>query len=134
MCAKLRTAMLLLLGLLGGANSTLLVSSINTLLTYLQVNSSLLFTSNNTIANISQIYLQVVALLLLKSWMQDSSMFSALVSSMKSAVYDSAVLHWKKLQIFIGLLDVGKSFYRGKVRQMVKELSLIFLGLHLWVI
>ena len=49
-CAKLRTAMLLLLGLLGGANSTLLVSSINTLLTYLQVNSSLLFTSNGTIA------------------------------------------------------------------------------------
>ena len=49
-CAKLRMAMLLLLGLLGGANSTLLVSSINTLLTYLQVNSSLLFTSNDTIA------------------------------------------------------------------------------------
>ena len=44
--------MLLLLGLLGGANSTLLVSSINTLLTYLQVNSSLLFTSNDTIASI----------------------------------------------------------------------------------
>ena len=40
--------MLLLLGLLGGANSTLLVSSINTLLTYLQVNTSLLFTSNGT--------------------------------------------------------------------------------------
>ena len=52
LCAKLRTAMLLLLGLLGGANSTLLVSSINTLLTYLQVNSSLLFTSNDTIAYI----------------------------------------------------------------------------------
>ena len=51
-CAKLRKAMLLLLGLLGGANSTMLVSSINTLLTYLQVNSSLLFTSNNTIAYI----------------------------------------------------------------------------------
>ena len=49
-CAKLCTAMLLLLGLLGGANSTLLVSSINNLLTYLQVNSSLLFTSNDTIA------------------------------------------------------------------------------------
>ena len=48
-CAKLRKAMLLLLGLLGGANSTLLVSSINTLLTYLQVNSTLLFTSNDTI-------------------------------------------------------------------------------------
>ena len=45
---KLREAMLLLLGLLGGANSTLLVSSINTLLPYLQVNSSLLFTSNDT--------------------------------------------------------------------------------------
>ena len=42
-------AMLLLLGLSGGANSTLLVSSINTLLTYLQVNSTLLFTSNDTI-------------------------------------------------------------------------------------
>ena len=42
--------MLLLLGLLGGADSTLLVSSINTLLTYLQVNSSLLFTSNDTLA------------------------------------------------------------------------------------
>ena len=42
--------MLLLLGLLGGANSILLVSSINTLLTYLQVKSSLLFTSNNTFA------------------------------------------------------------------------------------
>ena len=48
-CAKLCMAMLLLLGLLGGANSTLLVSSINTLLTYLQVNSSLLFTSNDTL-------------------------------------------------------------------------------------
>ena len=43
-------AMLLLLGLLGGVNSTLLVSSVNTLLTYSQVNSSLLVTSNNTIA------------------------------------------------------------------------------------
>ena len=43
-------AMLLLLGLIGGANSTLLVSSINTLLIYLQVNSSLLFKSNDTIA------------------------------------------------------------------------------------
>ena len=42
--------MLLLLGLLGGANSTLLVSSINTLPSYLQVNSCLLFTSNDTIA------------------------------------------------------------------------------------
>ena len=41
--AKLRTAMLLLLGLLGRANSTLLVSSINTLPTCVQVNSSLLF-------------------------------------------------------------------------------------------
>ena len=40
----LRKAMLLLLGLLGGANSTLLVSSINTSLEYLQVNSSLVFT------------------------------------------------------------------------------------------
>ena len=40
--------MLLSLGLLGGANSTLLVSSINTLLTYLQVNSSLVFTSHDT--------------------------------------------------------------------------------------
>ena len=40
-------AMLLLLGLLGWANSTLLASSINTSLTYLQVNSSLLFTSND---------------------------------------------------------------------------------------
>ena len=49
-CAKLRMAMLLLLGLLGGANTNLLVSSINTLLTYSQVNSSLLFTSNETIA------------------------------------------------------------------------------------
>ena len=38
------------LELLGGANSTLLVSLINTLLTYLQVNSSLLFASNDTIA------------------------------------------------------------------------------------
>ena len=36
--------------LLGGANSTLLVSPINTLLTYLQVNSSLVFTSHDTIA------------------------------------------------------------------------------------
>ena len=50
--AKLVKAMLLLLGLLGGANSTLLVSSLNTLLTYLQVNSSLLLTSNDTIASI----------------------------------------------------------------------------------
>ena len=50
--------MLLLLGLLGGANSTLSVSSINTLLTYLQVNSSLLFTSNDTKAFI---YFAVVA-------------------------------------------------------------------------
>ena len=33
---KLRMAMLLLLGLLGGANSALLINSINTLLTYLQ--------------------------------------------------------------------------------------------------
>ena len=49
-CAKLRKAMLLLLGLLGGANSILLVSSINTLLTYLQVKSSLVFTSNYAIA------------------------------------------------------------------------------------
>ena len=48
--AKLRKAMLLFLGLLGGANSTLLVSSINTLLTYLLINSSLVFTSHNTIA------------------------------------------------------------------------------------
>ena len=46
----LRKAMLLSLGLLGGANSTVLVCSINTLLTYLQVNSSLLFTSHDTIA------------------------------------------------------------------------------------
>ena len=51
-CAKLRTAMLLLLGLLAGANSTMLVSSINTLLTYLQVNSSLFFTSYDTTAYI----------------------------------------------------------------------------------
>ena len=50
--AKLGQAMLLLLGLLGGANSTLLVSSSNTLLTYLQVNSSLLLTINDTIASI----------------------------------------------------------------------------------
>ena len=49
-CAKLRKAKLLLLRLLGGGNSTLLVSSINTLLTYLQVNSSLVFTSHDTIA------------------------------------------------------------------------------------
>ena len=49
-CAKLHKAMLLFLELLGGANSTLLDSSINTLLTYLQVNSSLVFTSHNTIA------------------------------------------------------------------------------------
>ena len=35
---------------LGGANLTLLVSSKNTLLPYLQVNSSLVFTSNDTIA------------------------------------------------------------------------------------
>ena len=47
----MRTAMLLLQVLLGGSNATLLVSSINTLLTYLQVNFSLLFTSNNTIAS-----------------------------------------------------------------------------------
>ena len=47
--------MLLLLGLSGGANSTLLVSSINILLTYLQVNSSLLLTSSDTIAYIFQI-------------------------------------------------------------------------------
>ena len=45
--------MLLLLGLLGGAHSTLLVSSINTLLAYLQVNSSLLLTSSDTIAYIT---------------------------------------------------------------------------------
>ena len=32
--AKFRTAMLLLLGLICGTNSTLLVSSVNTLLTY----------------------------------------------------------------------------------------------------
>ena len=51
-CAKLHTALLLLLGLLGEANSTLLASSINTLLTYLQVNSSILFTSIDTIAYI----------------------------------------------------------------------------------
>ena len=50
--AKLVKAMLLLLGLLGGANSTLLVSSTNTQLTYLQFNSSLLLTSNDTIASI----------------------------------------------------------------------------------
>ena len=51
--------MLLFLGLLGGPNSTLLVSSINTLLTvvsigtnpsFKQVNSSLVFTSHDTIA------------------------------------------------------------------------------------
>ena len=52
-CAKLRKAMLLFLGLLGGANSTLLVSSISTLLTYLKLNSSLVFTSHNNIAKIS---------------------------------------------------------------------------------
>ena len=49
--------MLLLLGLLGGAISTLLVSSINTLQTYLQVNSSLLFTSNDTKAYIDRVRL-----------------------------------------------------------------------------
>ena len=54
--AYLRKAMLLLLGLLGGANSTLLVNSINTLLTYLQDNSSLVFTNHDTIAFI-QAYL-----------------------------------------------------------------------------
>ena len=54
-CAKLRKAMLLLLGLLGGANATLLINSINTLLTYFQANSSLLFTSNDTIANITNV-------------------------------------------------------------------------------
>ena len=43
-------AMLLLLGLIGGANSTMLVSSINNLLNLLQVNSNLLFTSHDTIA------------------------------------------------------------------------------------
>ena len=47
----LRKAKLLLLRLLGGANSKLLVSSINT---YLQVNSSLVFTSHDAIARKSQ--------------------------------------------------------------------------------
>ena len=46
-------AMLLLLGLTDGANSTMLVSSINTLLNFLQVNSSLLFTSHDTLAYIA---------------------------------------------------------------------------------
>ena len=46
----LGTAVLLLLGLLGGADLTLLVSSINALLSYLQVDPNLLFTSNDTIA------------------------------------------------------------------------------------
>ena len=45
--------MLLLLALLVGANSIFLVHSIINLLTYLQVNSSLVFTSHNTIAYMS---------------------------------------------------------------------------------